>query len=285
MNSKAFRPASLKAALEYLAKNECLIFSGGTDLMVQYARGTGLAPTFPRPPLFLAQIPELRQIEVSAKSIVIGAAVTLSELLSHPDIPLIFKDIISQMASLPSRNTATIGGNICNASPAGDTLPYLIANDASIRLQSLSNERVVLLSDFFTAAKETILKKDEVLTKITIPRTNFNHHYYQKIGQRKGMSLTKASMLGLALIENGKVKELRIAFGAVAPLIVRDLAIEKQYLGLRNDKLLDYEEEICRQYSPLIKPIDDARSTAAYRKAVSLRMLRDFIKQLSKAQE
>ena len=158
MSNKPYKAASLNDALEFLAENESLIFAGGTDLMVQYSRGTGLSPAFPKAPLFIGQLTELRQIKNSKKALYIGAAVTLSELLDHPAIPLIFKTILSQMASLPSRNTASIGGNICNASPAGDTLPYLIAANAEIRLQSFNQERIVPLAEFITGPKTTILK-------------------------------------------------------------------------------------------------------------------------------
>ncbi len=281
MNSKAFKPNSLNEALQILAENDGLIFAGGTDLMVQYSRGTGLSPIFPKPPLFIGRLTELRQIQLAGESVIIGAAVTLSELLDHPAIPLIFKTIISQMASLPSRNTASIGGNICNASPAGDTLPYLIAQNAKIRLQSLHQERLLSVAEFITGPKTSALKKGELLTEIIIPLEKFNHTYYQKIGQRKGMSLTKASFLGLALTENAKLKDLRIAFGAVAPKIVRNEAIENKYIGISVNQIPEYLDRISDEYEPFIQAIDDARSSAIYRKQVSLRLLRDFLNQIS----
>jgi len=275
-----FRPETLREALEIRKQSDCLPIAGGTDLMVQKARGFALKPDFDKPLLFIGHLPELQQIIIENNQVDIGAGVLLSDLIKSAKIPAVFQKAISLMASPPSRNIATIGGNICNASPAGDTLPYLYAVDARLVLKSASGERIVPISEFVTDPKQNDLKYDELLTQIIIPNRKFDVNYYKKIGQRKGMSLSKASFTGLADIENSNVTDIRIAFGSVAPTIVRSREIEASIIGKPVSEIKAAVPEIVKKYAPLIRPIDDARSSAAYRKKVSLRLLEDFLKNI-----
>ena len=273
---KGFRPETLKEALKLRAQYDCLPIAGGTDLMVQKARGFALKPDFRKPLLFIGHLPELQRLEVINRQIHIGAGVILTDLLNSETIPDIFKEILALMASPPSRNLASIGGNICNASPAGDTLPYLYAMDAQVVLQSIDGERIIPIAGFITGPKQTDLKNSELLTKIIIPQTEFDINMYRKIGQRKGMSLTKAAFLGMANVADGKIQDIRIAFGSVAPTVVRSGEIEQSIVGKSTKDIVKNISEISRQYAALIRPIDDARSSAAYRKKVSLRLLEEF---------
>ncbi len=273
-----FRPETLREALKLRKQSDCLPIAGGTDLMVQKARGFALKPDFDKPLLFIGHLQELQQITIENNQVRIGAGVLLSDLIISGNIPAVFRETISLMASPPSRNLATIGGNICNASPAGDTLPYLYAVDAKLVLKSASGERIVLVNKFITGPKQNDLKSDELVTGITIPNRKFDINYYKKIGQRKGMSLSKMSFLGLADIDNGKIADVRIAFGAVAPTIVRSREIEASIIGKPVSEIKTAVPEILKKYAPLIQPIDDARSSAEYRKQVSLRLLEDFLR-------
>ncbi|RKY58802.1 MAG: hypothetical protein DRP96_07935 [Candidatus Neomarinimicrobiota bacterium] len=273
---KGFRPETLKEALKLRAQYDCLPIAGGTDLMVQKARGFALKPDFRKPLLFIGHLPELQRLEVINRQIHIGAGVILTDLLNSETIPDIFKEILALMASPPSRNLASIGGNICNASPAGDTLPYLYAMDAQVVLQSTDGERIIPIAGFITGPKQTDLKNSELLTKIIIPQTEFDINMYRKIGQRKGMSLTKAAFLGMANVADGKIQDIRIAFGSVAQTVVRSGKIEQSIVGKSTKDIVKNISEISRQYAALIRPIDDARSSAAYRKKVSLRLLEEF---------
>ena len=184
------------------------------------------------------------------------------------------------MASPPTRNLATIGGNLCNASPAGDTLPYLYAVDAKVELQCEGNSRIMPIAEFITAPKTTILQENELLTNIIVPNKEFDINVYRKLGQRKGMSLTKASFHGLADISEGIITDIRIAFGSVAPMIIRSRDFEAKIIGKNIESINKIIAEILDDYAKLIKPIDDARSSAKYRKEVSLRMLEDFLRRL-----
>lgn len=277
---KGIRPANIKEALVFLSQEPCTIMAGGTDLMVQKARGFALPPGFDKPLLFIDHLVELKKIYKKDGQIHIGAGAILTDMLYNKNIPGIFKEIVIQMASPPTRNMASIGGNICNASPAGDTLPYLYAVDAEVILESLNERRCIKIEEFIVAPKKTCIRPDELLTDIIIPEKEYTINSYRKLGQRKGMSLTKASFLGMADIDNNIIKDIRIALGSVAPFIVRSKKIENQMVGKEIETVKKTTENILEKYGSLIKPIDDARSTADYRKKVSLRLIDDFITNL-----
>jgi CO/xanthine dehydrogenase FAD-binding subunit len=175
---------------------------------------------------------------------------------------------------------ASIGGNICNASPAGDTLPYLYAMDADVVLKRLKGERKISISDFINGPKKTVLENNEIMTEIIIPEKEFQINSYTRLGQRKGMSLTKVSFLGMADIENNKIIDIRIALGSVAPKIVRSNEIEHDIIGKNISDINAQCEDITARYMPLITPIDDARSSAAYRKKVCIRLINNFLENL-----
>jgi len=276
------RPENLQAALKALAQQACTVMAGGTDQMVQRARGFALAPEFDKPLLFIDHLEELKKIFIENDEIHIGAAAILTDIVENDIIPKVFREMVQKMASPPTRNMATLAGNICNASPAGDTLPYLYAVDAKIVLQSAKGSRTVAIDEFIVGLKKTCLRSDELVTDIVIPSKVFEHNYYRKLGQRKGMSLTKASMLGMADIKDGKVTDIRIAFGSVSAQIVRSENIERKLVNRTVEDLNNNISTILGEYDPLITPIDDARSTAKYRKVVSLRMIKDFIESLTK---
>lgn len=254
--------------------------AGGTDLMVQRARGFAIAPEFEKPLLFIEHLSELKKIYIENDEINIGACAILTDIMKSEIIPPVLKKIIGQMASPPTRNMASFAGNICNASPAGDTLPYLYAVDAKITLESSNEKRTILVSEFIKGPKKTVLKANELVTNIIIPHKTYSHNVYRRLGQRKGMSLTKASLLGMADIENGKIIDIRIALGAVSAIIARCKEIEE---SLKNKSIKDVKDDvtsILAKYDHLIKPIDDARSTALYRKKVSLNMIKQFLENL-----
>ncbi len=277
---EAFRPQNLIEALYILSENECTIIAGGTDLMVQRARGFALKPDFVFPLLFIEHLSELKQIYNNSNEIHIGACVILTDIMQNEIIPEIFKEMIGKMASPPTRNMATIGGNLCNASPAGDTLPYLYAVNAKAILQNANGVRTVPIEEFITGVKKTCLQKNEILTDIIIPDKKFDVNIYKRLGQRKGMSLTKVSLLGLADISKNRIRDIRIALGSIAPTIVRSSDIERKMINKSLDEIKQISYEISNQYDKLIKPIDDARSTAKYRKKVSLNLIKHFLENL-----
>jgi len=272
-----YMPDSLNEALQICNRCKTIPFAGGTDLMVLRSKQNGTFSGFEKPPLFLGHLSELKHLFRHKQNIHIGAGVTLNTLLDSEIIPQILKTILIRMASNPTRNLATIGGNICNASPAGDTLTYLYAVDATLVLRNTRGTRNISVADFITGPGETNIRQDELLTEIIIPANKFPVNYYKKVGTRKGLSLSKVSFLGLADIQSGNIADIRITFGAVAPRVIHSRKTEQMIVGKSHAEIQSVRDEIIREYSQLIQPIDDARSTKTYRKKVSLRILDYFI--------
>ena len=276
---KVFMPQSLKEALRIRKEEKAIPFAGGTDLMVKRGRLRGLAPYFEKPVLFLHKVKELTGVKFEEGRVRIGALSTLSEILENRDIPLILKYAIAEIASPAVRNLATIGGNICNASPAGDTLPPLYVMNARVVLSSFTSEREMKIMDFIKGPGSTDLKEEELLKEIIIPVEFFNIVFYRKVGTRKANSLSKVSFAGVARLDDGIIKDIRISFGAVAPTPLRAPEIEEEIIGKNKVKIIAKIPDILEKYARIIRPIDDQRSTARYRKTISLKILEYFLKE------
>lgn len=277
---KAYRPLDFEDALDIMRGMQAIPFAGGTDLMVSHKNWSGLLPRFERPVLFISHLEEIKKVEVTRDFITLGAACTLSSLLKNNKVPQALKTVIAHIASPSIRNRATIGGNICNASPAGDTLPILYALNASINLESKGNRRTVPIEEFVIGPGQIAIKKDELLSRISISREEFNIFFYKKIGTRAGYSCAKLSFTGFARTERGKVTDIRISFGAVAPTVVRSREIEENMKDKTGDKIERMLLEIMRSYGVLITPIDDQRSTGRYRRSIALKLLQYFLQKV-----
>jgi len=281
----AFRPSALGEALALLAESRgerrAVPLAGGTDLMVKWRRAFGRPagdePVFPRPVVFVGHLKELGGVSVEGARIRIGAACTFSSLLAHPAVPAPFKEIVSRIASPAIRNRGTVGGNVCNASPAGDTLPYLYALDAKAVLRRNGGIRELLVRELVTGPGETALTDDELLVSLDVPLAPFNVFFYRKVGARRANSCSKLSFLGLARVEGGAVEDIRVCFGAVAPVVVRSREIEESLRGREVGELREIVPRVVRSYGGLLRPIEDRRSAARYRMEVSLRLLERFL--------
>ena len=268
-------PKDLKDALLYLSTHDCYIMSGGTDLMVQKHFSSGLLPKFDKDVLYVAELKELQYIKENKEgNIEIGAETKFIDILSSPLIPEIYKTVIKEIASPNIRNVATMVGNICNASPAGDSIVPLVLNDAEVVLESVNGKRNVKVSDFVLGVKKIDRKNDEIVTKIVLLKQNLNY-FYKKVGSRKAESITKVSLLCGYRIEGNIIKDLRVAFGSVAIKVVRSKEVENKYKNIKV-KELDVDE-VLKDYAPLITPIDDQRSNKEYRHKVALNLLRKFL--------
>ena len=277
--SNGFIPQTLEEALEIMTANKVIPIAGGTDLMVKYRREGGISPQFENPLLFLNKIDPLKRIEINSKQLIIGSGVLLRDLIEDKRIPDVLSDTARQMAAVTTRNVATIGGNISNASPAADTLPFLYAADASIILQSADNVREMPIDNFVTGPGQTCRKSDELLVEIRIPLENFDVEYYRKVGTRKAMALSKIAFAGMASFTDGNLSDIRICLGAVAPTIVRRKELENRLKGLSKKEIEEILPEIRMGYEKYIQPINDARSSKEYRKTVSLDMIQAFIEE------
>lgn len=277
------RPKNLEEALRIRQESGAIPFAGGTDLMVRYKNWAGTLPQFPKSVLFLSHLEELKKIEVEAKRIRYGAGVSLTRIYEHPETPQILAQAVRGIAAPALRNAGTMAGNLVNASPAGDSICALYALDATVICRSLSGEREIPVIEFITAPGRTQLRDDEIVTAIDVPKLDWNISFYRKVGTRKANALSKLSFCGLAKTKGGRIDDIRIAVGAVAPTVVRSPELEKELSGLTASELEGRFETMMESYGAMIVPIDDQRSTAVYRKRVALNLLELFLgKELKK---
>ncbi len=276
----AYRPKNLDEALKIRGEKDVIPIAGGTDLMVRYRNISGATPRFEKPVLFVGHLEEIKNIEIEDSFIKIGSSATLTSLLQNKDIPSILKSAVLDMAAPTVRNIGTIGGNICNASPAGDTLPPLYALGSRVILTSAEEVRNIPIDKFIKGPGQTDLRDNELLTEILIPIQNFDREFYKKVGTRKAMALSKLSFVGLAKIDGEKIADIRIAFGAIAPTVVRSREIEQEIIGHNVDEIAKLSDSIVSKYSGLFNPIDDQRSNKFYRNHISMKLLQYFLNEI-----
>lgn len=272
-----YNPTTLSELLKLLFENkDATIYAGGTDLMV--------TRKFQEVVLFINQVRELQKIEKKDNYLVLGATLTYDALL-RSDVPEMMKRVFETIASPAIRNRGTIGGNICNASPAGDTLPMWYALSALVELQSLNdsgnvNVRTIPIQDFILGIRKLDRKPGEVLTAIKIPLSAFEkdtYLYHKKVGARRAEAISKLSIYGMARFESGRIEQMQVAFGAVGVTVVQPTEMLELTRGLTRAELMDKRKEIVDTCMTHVKPINDQRSTAEYRKTTVERLLDDFI--------
>lgn len=260
-------PTSLPEVLKLLERygTRVKLVAGGTDLIVQM-KEKRIAPDVM---INLLGVPELQRIERSDVGIRIGATVKLSALESSPALQGGWKMLASAAHGIGSpqvRNRGTIGGNLCNASPAADTAPSLLVMEATVTLAGRKGERKIPLESFFAGPGLTVLRSDEVLKEIALPVTP-QHSFgaYLKLGRRKSMDLALVSVVVLLTLnrDKGTCERARIALGSVAPTPVRARETEKALEGKKPDENLIQEAAQCAEKE--CHPISDVRSTATYR--------------------
>jgi len=275
----AYRFDRLDQILSQLNKEDCAIIAGGTDVMVLHKSRRGVPPKIPKPIVFIDHLSELKQVYQNHKDLHIGSCCTYSELLEHPFIPIPLKNAIKTIAAPAIRNRGTLGGNICNASPAGDTLPLLYVYNAKLLLRSVNGDRMVSISDFIQGPRRIQRLQNEILAEIILPSVLEEDAYvvFEKVGNRNADAIAKVSFAGYIRINGARIDDVRFVFGAVGPTMVRSFDIEKKLLG-KTIPLADADIlQVVAAFDKIIKPIDDQRSTALYRKTVALNLLRYFL--------
>ncbi|MHA1582351.1 MAG: FAD binding domain-containing protein [Candidatus Baldrarchaeia archaeon] len=267
---KYLQPKSLEEALELLDKygEQAKLLAGGTDLIVKMKDGV----VKPEYVIDLSRLEELKFISKENGVIKIGALTTLREIETSPIIREnvhVLSDAVEKMASWQIRNLGTIGGNLCNASPAADTAPPLLVLEAELKLTSSEGGRMVPIDQFFTGPGETILKNNELLTEIQIPiMSDHIGTAFLKLGRRVAHTLSIVSVATLVVVEDDVFKDVRIALGSVAPTPVRAKKTEDRFRGLSATK--DVVEKNCVWVVEDISPISDVRASAEYRKEMSI---------------
>lgn len=251
--------------------------AGGTDLFVYLNAGTLTQRRF----MDIGGLRELRGIRRGADGMRVGATVTFSEIRHHPDLIRRFPALTlaaAEIGALQIQNRATIGGNIANASPAGDSLPPLLAYDAVVRLRSIHGTRPVRFERFYSGYREFNCEPDELILDVIVPfappRT---FSFFRKIGTRRAQSISKVVFAGtLRVDKRGIVDHVRLAYGSVAPVPLRAYTAEQSLLGRRlSPKAAAAAAEAV---SSDITPIDDIRSDREYRLTVAANVLGQFLR-------
>lgn len=270
------QPRELGEALTLMASQpaEWKPFAGGTDLMVLLEQGK-----LPHRKLFnLFRIAEMSAIETSPSHVIIGALATYTQIQREPilqkEFPLLCR-AAAETGSVANQNRGTLGGNIANASPAADSPPALLVYDAELELISTRGARLIPYARFHTGYKTMDMAPDEIIGRILLPRTTMPwRQYYRKVGTRKAQAISKVCFAGIADVSKGKVRDIRIALGSVAPTAVR---CEKTEALLRESRGRDRLREAQEQLAEEISPVDDFRSNARYRTRVAQNLLEEFL--------
>ncbi len=271
-----YKPSSLKEAVELLAGTPgAMVIAGGTDLLIDMKYGRKK----PAALIDITGIPGLAGITLKDNHLEIGAAATLEEILRHRLIvehaPLL-AEAVYNMASWQIRNTGTIGGNLCNASPAADTAPPLLVYGAELVAVGPRGERVISIEEFFTGPKKTVLGPGEILVNIRIPLPPRSHGYsFRKLGRRNSFTLPIVGAAAALTIEDNKIKWVRIALNSVAPTPVRARSVEEKLAGAEASP--ETVAEAARLVLNDISPISDVRASREYRLEMAAVLTREAL--------
>jgi CO/xanthine dehydrogenase FAD-binding subunit len=252
--------------------------AGGTDLMVQI---TGELGEPPERILDIWALDELRGISVQGDALVIGALTTYTELRRSPIVAEFEPALVEAAATIGAaqiQNRGTIGGNVINASPAGDTLPVLLAMGAEMVLGSAAGERTVAADDFWPAYRTTARRDDELLLRVRLPLVPDRQVRFRKVGTRRAQAISKVVMAlaWRSAAADDPWTDVRLALGSVAATTVRAAAAEAAIEGQRPTR--EVADAAAVALASEISPIEDVRSTADYRRAVASRALHRLIR-------
>ncbi len=271
------RPRGVEEALRLFAGNPGAVpLAGGTDFMVAWNAGQANGRTI----LDLSRLAPWKRIAETKTGLRVGALVTHWELQRHPLVRRRLPLLVEACATIGGRQIqarGTLGGNIANASPAGDTFPPLAVYEARVRLRTAKESRTLPLLEVFTGVKKTALAPGELIDAIEIdfPRAP-SRQSFRKVGTRAASAISKIVAAGLLwLSSDGRIRELRFALGSMAPTVRRLPSVESLLAGRKPTPSL--VEEAALLLASDVAPIDDLRSTKAYRLEVSRNLLRAFL--------
>jgi len=266
------RPTELEQVLKFLSelKEGCKIIAGGTDL-VPAVRAGRVSLSAHTHLIDISSINELSYILKDDGMIRIGAGTGLSDIVMSTVIKEhapVLADAVNHMASLQIRNLGTIGGNLCNASPAADTALPLLVLDAEVKVRSLDKQRSVPLPEFFVGPGKTTLTPGEILTEVQISLTKTaGSSCFIKLGRRNAFTLSIVAVATLVKLKNGIFDDIRIALGAVAPTPIRALRAEEHLTGEKVSKpVIDGGAKVVTSE---VATISDVRASAEYRRDMS----------------
>jgi CO/xanthine dehydrogenase FAD-binding subunit len=264
------RPSTLDEAVHVLANSGGQILAGGTDFFPSLGDRpvTGTV-------VDISGLGELKGIVTEPKYIRIGGLTTWTEIVKTP-LPRCFdalKDAAREIGGIQIQNRATVGGNLCNASPAADSVPPLLTLDAEVKLVSQAGRRRIPLADFIVGNRKTLRRPGEILSQIFVPRTAENAtSTFLKLGARRYLVISIA-MVAVVIQEDshGRVADARVAVGSCSAVAQRLAELEQALIGasvasgLGSLATADHLKDL--------SPIDDVRATAAYRRDAALRLV------------
>ena len=270
MTSVAFFPRTLSEAHEALRAGAVKV-AGATDLLVvDHATGREHAAV-----LNVLGLAELHGIRVDASTLDIGAAVTFTQIRVSEDTRRHAPCLVEAAATIGAaqiQNRATIGGNIANASPAGDSLPALLALDAKLVLSGPNGRRTIAYDAFHTGYRTTALASDELIERVIIPLPAPRIQVFRKVGTRAAQAISKVVMSLSANRAGDVLEDVRLAMGSVAATPIRLPDVEKLIASEAPSRAL--ADRVAAAILGSIAPIDDVRSTAQYRKHVAGQIVR-----------
>jgi CO/xanthine dehydrogenase FAD-binding subunit len=265
------RPKTLDAALHVLAQDGGQILSGGTDFFP--ALGDRPAPDRV---IDISGLAEIKGIAVEADHVRIGGLTTWSQLVASP-LPRCFdglKTAAREIGGIQIQNRGTVAGNLCNASPAADSVPPLLALDAEVELVSKAGTRRLSLADFIVGNRKTVRRLDEILTNVVVPRRlDDAASAFLKLGARRYLVISIAMVAAVVKIDSaGRVTEARIAVGSCSAAAQRLTALEGALVGAPARTGLG--TVALAEHLAQLSPIDDVRATASYRNDAALTLVR-----------
>lgn len=275
------RPRDLAHALKLMSGGDGSVrptpLAGGTDLLVYLNAGTHAGRAF----LDLWGLGELRGVRATKQGMTLGALTTFSEIREHALLRRRFPALTAAAAEVGGRqiqNRATLAGNIANGSPAGDSLPALMALDAVVHARSVRGERLIPFGALYRGYRELALAPDELITAVAIPFARPRSvQFFRKVGTRRAQSISKVVMAGvLRLGRDGRVDHVRLAWGSVAPVTLLAGRAEEALLGVRPSRAAAAHARAALLRD--IAPIDDIRSDRDYRLAVAGNLLEQFLR-------
>ncbi len=272
-------PKTLNEALEIRNKEDVIVLAGGSDLMVSHKRTIGLTPKFDKSVMIIRNLPEIRKIYMDGSECHIGAACTSREIAESPLVPWHVRQAASRMGAIGLRNSATIGGNIANASPKGDTPGPLYLLDARVKIASTDGVREELVSDFIIKFRTIDLKPNEMITEVILPLSedDFDYVFWHKVGTRKANAISKVTLSqAVKFASDGTVCDYRASATATGSKTNRSRDVENIIIGKRIAPELI--EEVIAAFDGIISP----RAMPEFRRESCRRSIRRFLTEAEK---
>jgi Aerobic-type carbon monoxide dehydrogenase, middle subunit CoxM/CutM homologs len=274
MVNECYIPRTLEEALKIRKETKARPLAGGSDLMVQYYRGTAVVPRFPFPVMIITHLDELKGISIDSDgTVTIGALATSAEIAESDQVPYFVRQAASRMGAVSLRNSATIGGNLGNASPKGDLPQPLILLDASVVLRSADGVREIPVDDYIVGSKKTLLQDDELIVAVKIPKVEYTYGLYRKIGTRKANAISKLTLSSLITIEDGIITDFRASSGAAGPKVARSREVEELIIGRKLSELEALIPAVTEGWDKVISP----HAMPEFRRGTTRRLLTSFL--------